>query len=293
MTALATVTVVSGRHRHLSRQHESLTCGTRTPDLVVVVAMGDPAVRGIVEKGPLRDVAVVLDVPVEGGALPLARARNMGADAAISRGADLLVFLDVDCLAARAMLERYDAAGEVRTARDLLCGPVAYLPPLRGGRTSYDEAALAASRPHPARPAPQPGRNQRAGDLRLFWSLSFALRSECWNTIGGFDECYVGYGAEDTDFAQRAGRAHVGMWWIGGAIAYHQWHPVSDPPVEHLDDIVRNANLFEQRWGWFPMEGWLDEFARRGLAARTASRWEVAGRPSVSRAAQAGRRRHT
>jgi hypothetical protein len=40
------------------------------------------------------------------------------------------------------------------------------------------------------------------------------------------------------------------MRWIGGAHAFHQFHPVSDPPVQHLYDIVRNAEIFHQRWGW-------------------------------------------
>ena len=53
--------------------------------------------------------------------------------------------------------------------------------------------------------------------------------------------------------------------WVGGANAFHQYHPVSRPPVEHLVDIVRNATLYHQRWGQWPMAGWLEEFARRGL----------------------------
>jgi hypothetical protein len=36
--------------------------------------------------------------------------------------------------------------------------------------------------------------------------------------------------------------------------------------VEHLADIVENANRFRRRWGWFPMEGWLAAFEARGLA---------------------------
>jgi hypothetical protein len=63
------------------------------------------------------------------------------------------------------------------------------------------------------------------------------------------------------------------MRWVGGADAFHQYHPVSDPPIEHLDDIVRNAAIFHQRWGWWPMQGWLREFEARGLIRRDASRW--------------------
>jgi len=60
------------------------------------------------------------------------------------------------------------------------------------------------------------------------------------------------------------------MYWTGGADAYHQHHASSDPPVQYLAAIVRNANLFHDRWGWFPMGGWLAEFAGRGLAHEQA-----------------------
>ena len=33
--------------------------------------------------------------------------------------------------------------------------------------------------------------------------------------------------------------------------------------MHHLASIVRNANVFHDRWGWFPMEGWLAEFEAR------------------------------
>jgi GT2 family glycosyltransferase len=273
VTGLAVIVAVSGRHSHLRRQQASLAAGTRLPDEVVIAAMGDPDLAEIVASGPLGDRSVVVEVPVPAMGLPLARARNAGASAALARDASHLVFLDVDCLAAPGLLATYaEATLSVRGSK-LLCGPVAYLPPLPRDAPTYTEVDLARVDPHPARPAPPPGTIIEATDPRLFWSLSFATDPATWDRIGGFDEDYVGYGAEDTDFGQRAMSAGVRMWWVGGARAYHQWHPVSDPPVEHLHDIVRNANHFHARWGWFPMEGWLAEFERRGLARMTPRGW--------------------
>ena len=40
---------------------------------------------------------------------------------------------------------------------------------------------------------------------------------------------------------------------------------------EHLDDILRNAAVFQQKWGWWPMEGWLQGFAALGLIGRDAA----------------------
>lgn len=277
---VATVTVVRGRHEHLRRQHLELALGTRIPEHVVVVAMGDEQVAAVVQDGPLRGRAEVLELDA-GTPLPLAAARNAGAELAFARGADIVVFLDVDCIPTRDLLDSYVGAWSRTSATSLrlLNGPVAYLdPPGPGGYTDVD---LRRARPHPARPAPDPGSLLRTDDHTLFWSLSFAVDLATWSAIGGFDESYTGYGGEDTDFAQRAREVGAAMWWVGGARAHHQWHPVSDPPVEHLQDVVRNTNLFHDRWGWFPMEGWLEAFAERGLAHhdRRTDRWRTGPAP--------------
>lgn len=258
----AVITIASGRHEHLRRQRAGLAAGDRRPDRHVVVAMGDPFLAGVVGEP-------VIEVPVS-GALPLAGARNVGASHALASGAELLVFLDVDCIPGRRLLARYE---EVATDGALLCGPVTYLPPA----SDYPLGELPGlTDPHPGRPAPAVGECRRGGDHTLFWSLSFATTAATWRAVGGFDEEYTGYGGEDTDYGQRARAAGVDLWWIGGAHAYHQHHPVETPPVTHLDDIVANATLFRRRWGWWPMTGWLDAFAADGLVRHdpVADRWE-------------------
>ena len=57
------------------------------------------------------------------------RPANIGALAALNEGAELLAFLDVDCIPGRSLLGRYYEAGVDLEHRDaLLCGPVTYLP---------------------------------------------------------------------------------------------------------------------------------------------------------------------
>ena len=94
-----------------------------------------------------------------------------------------------------------------------------------------------------------------------------------WNRIGGFHPGYEGYGAEDTDLGWTARARSVEMRWIGGADAYHQWHPVSSPPWQHLDDILRNGAAFHERWGEWPMGGWLEAFAAAGAIERRGDGW--------------------
>ncbi|MFH9241686.1 glycosyltransferase family 2 protein [Streptomyces anulatus] len=262
----AVITLAAGRHRHLTLQHLGLAAGSHIPDQYVVVAMDDPEVSVVV--GGREPVATVVDCPATNGNLPLARARNLGAARAVDGGAELLVFLDVDCVPGEQLLERYRiAALDPGHRRSLLCGTVSYLPP--PGPYGYRLSELGElAEPHPGRPVPAPGELRRSEDHALFWSLSFAVTAETWHAVGGFCEEYEGYGGEDTDYGQRAHAAGVPLTWVGGAPAFHQHHPVSDPPVTHLHDILRNAETFHRRWGWWPMTDWLDAFAERGLAHR-------------------------
>jgi hypothetical protein len=262
---VAVVTVVSGRHDHLRSQRRGLTESTVDP-VHVVVAMDDPGVREVAAESGVP--TVVVDCPRDpDGRLPLARARNLGADTATAAGCGLLVFLDVDCIPGPDMLRRYvDAAGA--RPEEIHCGPVTYLPPgVPGEDWPHDWADHTA--PHPARPAPPAGELRAMDDPDLFWSLSFAVRSAVFGQIGGFCTDYAGYGCEDTDFAATATRRGVGMCWVGGADAYHRHHPVSRPPREHLGDIVANSAVFHRRWGRWPMEGWLSVFEAEGLLQRS------------------------
>ena len=263
----AVITIVAGRHDHLLRQRAALDGSAHH----VVVAMGEREAEHC--RRLVGDTSDVIAVETQPQGLPLARARNAGARRALDAGAELLVFLDVDCIPGAALLERYAAAAASSTPA-LLCGPVAYLPPAPPG--GYPAAGLhALATPHPARPVPPEDEVQRGGDHALFWTLSFAVTATTWRRVGGFCEDYVGYGGEDTDFGQLAKRAGVDLWWVGGAWAYHQHHATETPPVRHLADILRNAALFHRRWGWWPMSGWLAAFAERGLARHdpATDRW--------------------
>ncbi|WP_104102405.1 glycosyltransferase family 2 protein [Arthrobacter sp. 08Y14] len=257
------ITLVHGRHAHLAAQQQALLRSSQLPDDYVLVAMDDPEIAASFPDPRLP--GTVVELPRTDTALPLAKARNAGARAALQRGADLLLFLDVDCLPGTDLVAGYAAAAKDDTvAGRLLCGPVTYLEPPGPEGYCLDRLHDLDS-PHPARPAPQPDEIIPEDNPDLFWSLSFAVTAATWDRIGGFCEDYTGYGGEDTDFARLAGRAGAGLAWVGAARAYHQFHPTQDPPVQHLADIVRNANLFHARWGAWPMGGWLQGFRELGL----------------------------
>lgn len=262
-TRVAVITPASAnRLDHLHRQRRFLR-DVRTPDIEVVriEAWLD------VDEAPAPPAVSTVHVPPGRDGMRVGAARNAAARLAMTHDVDLLVFLDVDCLPGPALLERYVAAARSHPD-DLLCGPVTYLESVQRPSTAQDLDAM--THPHPVRPLPLDGTVVTASDdeFDLFWSLSFAVGRAVWDAVGGFDERYVGYGGEDTDFAHRAARAGAGLAWVGAARAFHQHHPVSSPPVEHVDDIVRNAGIFHDTWGRWPMGGWLDAFEERGLVGR-------------------------
>jgi hypothetical protein len=260
MSRVAVVTTVHGRLRHLAGMRAGLARQGADCEHVVV-RMGGPEPWAACGPGPR---VVPVDVPLPGGPdegrLPLARARNAGA---ATTDADLLVFLDVDCVPSAGLVRRYAEASSVQEG--LLAGPVGYLPPGVDASIASEPDLAALGRPHPARPVPGPVQLLPENRYELFWSLSFAVRRDELRDLGGFCEDYVGYGAEDTDLAYAARAAGVPMTWVGGAVAWHQHHEVEDPPLRHLRDIVRNATVFHDRWGSWPMVGWLQAFADEGL----------------------------
>lgn len=262
----AIVTLARGRARHLERQALAVATMTTAPDDYVVVSLdADP---------PDVPRARVVHLPVaDGEPLPLARARNAGIEAA---DADFVVCLDVDCLPEPQLLAAYRAAEDRHPGR-LLAGPVGRLKPFDADAPTPRQlaASRAAAREGP-RPVPRDGTTRHESRYELFWSLSFGLTQETHARIGGFDEAYVGYGGEDTDYAFRARKAGVGLAWVGGAWAHHQHHEVSSPPVEHLEDIVANARRFHERWDVWPMEGWLRAFAEERLIT-----WDPPSAPAI------------
>ena len=250
------------RASHLTHQVNLAPEGT---DHITVALAGHTVLRKAVPKSHV----ISMDSGEQARHPNLARARNRGAAEAISRGNDIIVFLDADCVAGGDLVPLYMKALAERPDA-LVAGPVTYM--------KEGELRTVRPDPHPARPNPPAGEIVPADNYDLFWSLSFACTAETWTRIiesfGGFDEAYSGYGGEDTDFAWNLREHGIDLLWVGGAHAFHQWHPVSSPPWEHLDDILRNAAVFHSKWGTWPMEGWLRAFEEAGAIALIDGTWQ-------------------
>ncbi|MFC3689866.1 glycosyltransferase family 2 protein [Aquipuribacter hungaricus] len=251
------VTIVRGRLDHLARQGWGLAAQD-DPDLSwVVVRMGGPDPRPALQGPHPEPVVVDLEV-AEGEPLPLAAARNAGIAAAT---AATVVLLDVDAVPGPTTVRRCADAAE--QTGGVVAGPVSYLP--AGVPATPDDlpAMPAAGTPHTARPVPADGELLAEDRWELLWTVSMAAPTALLRAVGGFDERYTGYGAEDTDMAMRLRASGAPLHWVGGAWAFHQHHEEVGRR-DRVPDIVRNASLFRSVWGWWPMAGWLQDLAADG-----------------------------
>lgn len=265
---MSVLTIVRNRAGHLAKLIEGLERSTLPPAELIVIDMGStPPVAVAGTLFPITTYRLAAEH------LPLAASRNLAARHAV---ADKLLFLDVDCIPMARLIEEMSNVLAEHAA--LICAEVLYLGP-DDARDSWDEEELKVrARSHPVRPFPSSG-VRREDNAGLFWSLAFGIQKSQFSALGGFDEAFTGYGAEDTDFGFRAREGGVPLIFMGGAGAFHQHHASEDPPLGHFDDIVRNAQLFRARWNFWPMEGWLRAFADRGLIDIRPDTLTVISRP--------------
>ncbi|MGD6979276.1 MULTISPECIES: glycosyltransferase family 2 protein [Citricoccus] len=257
-TTTSVLVITGGRNEHLARVITGLERATPRPDEVVVVFMNQP--DGVVPATDLPVVTSHVDAP---GTLPLAAARNRAARLA---GGEVLVFLDVDCIPSAAAVGTL--AETVRAhPGTLVMGTPRYLVPEwvqeAGAATGLpdDDRLRELSVSHPARAHLGEGPTD---DWHLVWTLVLAMGSADLDRLGGFDEAFSGYGAEDTDIAFRARDAGLALR-SSRATVFHQHHGVHRPPLHHFADILVNARRFRQVHGTWPMEGWLGQFRDLGL----------------------------
>ncbi len=278
---VSVITTCYGRNRHLYHLLSSLSQGSVRPDEVIIV--NDDADPKLLAQFPLNIVQIPtiadasLDSTVEQAEteFDIGRNRNSGAAHATH---DTLIFLDVDCIVAPTFIEQLNA--KRKTYPDaLLMGQPRYLTrPLTDAEGSQLQQGtlpkenldkLSVYNPYrynfeSALEAASEEAIEQTQDYGAFWSLCFAITRTQFEKIGGFDTHYVGYGAEDTDFAFMARTLDIDFYLTADVI-YHQQHTVYRPPLNHLPSIVINANQFYDKWQHWPMAGWLAEFADMGL----------------------------
>ncbi|WP_221393617.1 glycosyltransferase family 2 protein [Dyadobacter sp. NIV53] len=248
MPEFSIVTIVKGRRKQLANLLDSIKASTVLPSDIQVVCMDD--LDGIVTPVGLN---VNIHLIKEIHELPLAAARNMGIAAAKTGN---VIFIDVDCIVSPTLFANMLMALQ---PNNVITAYPMYLPVLPDTGNYDDLKHLAAT--HPARehiPAGQPVEHLQ------FWSLIFAIQKQTFEKMGGFDESFTGYGAEDTDFAMMFHKADVKLIFVRDYVL-HQHHDKYDPPVNHFHSIIENATRYRQKWDVLPMQRWLRAFEEMGL----------------------------
>lgn len=265
-SSASVLTLVRGRADRLRNLMAALARQSVRPRELVIAWMQPDRASDLPDPGcPVRHLHVA------GEPMPLAAARNRAAEAATG---ELLIFLDVDCIPSSTLVEAYRHSAT--QAAGLFLGEVLYLPPGLDSGTASDEPALARlGRTHPARPEIPSEGLRRERDSGQLWGLSFALPARSWRAVGGMDEAYLGYGGEETDLAARLDASGLPTFWIAGARAYHQHHPVHMPPLQHFEPILANATRFYRAHGRWCMTYWLDQFRAAGLIAWDADAYAI------------------
>jgi len=248
MPEFSIVTIIKERRKQLANLLESVKASTILPYDIQVVCMDDLDIFDIPEG--LNVSVHLMNGPHQ---LPLAAARNMGITATKTEN---VIFIDVDCLVSPTLFASLLMALQ---AENIIAAYPLYLPmvPDTGSYTKLEPQAV----PHPSReqiPIGQPV------DHLLFWSLIFAIKKETFKNIGGFDESFIGYGAEDTDFAMMFHKAGVEQIFVRDYVL-HQYHDKYDPPLNYFDSIIENASRYKQKWDVLPMQRWLKAFEEMGL----------------------------
>lgn len=243
-TDFSIVTIVKRRTQQLSNLISSLERSAIQPKEMVIVWMAPPSDESLLssEQFPIVHRFAASDE------LPIPKARNRGFDTCKT---DKFIYLDVDCICPENLLGdmvKALAVGKVVTAN---------LSQLEQKVDSIDERYLQSL------VAPNVTAAEKVPFINFDTNI-FGITRKDYERVGGFDLDYNGFGIGDLDFAARCSKA--GLYLLNtGRYVYKQFHAHYNPPVNHLCDIVANAEIFKQKWGAYPTCEMFSQFAELGL----------------------------
>lgn len=140
---------------------------------------------------------------------------NVGARAA--RG-DQLFFCDADLLVEPSAL---DTAARLCARHVLAVNPYDRLADL----DRLETERLLQGEEEPRFQREDASNRRRVGERLCFCGGAFLMRRSLHHTIGGFDERYLGWGAEDDAMSLRLARTTPHVATVEGRAALHLWHP--------------------------------------------------------------------
>ena len=246
------IAINDGRSVELNAMLRGISQGSTVPDEIVIVNLEDrPNIKD--DYGLNIKMFQLSEQDVEQNSYSCAR--NLGAQKATY---DNLHFLNAECIPELDYFEKMSFF--LSTCNGLVMGVPRYL----YNKVNFEfkvNDLYRVSKHHYKRPRVQGV--IRTKDVNLFWSLCFSVTRSNFEKLGGFDEKYCGYGAEDTDLATTC--LEMGMpLYLSEAITYHQLSGFFEPPVDKIEPILVNCNYYFSKWGKWPMNKQLKAFTQQG-----------------------------
>ena len=238
------VTIVKRRTQQLSNLVSSIERSQQCPKEMVIVWMTPPSDESLLSSEHFP----ILHRFAASETFPIAKARNRGFDTCTT---DKFIYLDADCICPDTLL---GAMASSLTAGKLVTANVNQLSHTVDDVTESLLKQLVTSQQGTAEKIP----------FIEFDTTIFGVTREDYDRVGGFDLDYCGYGLGDLDFAARCSQAELYLLNTGRYV-YKHFHAHYHPPVNHLCDIVTNAETFKQKWGTYPTCKVFAQFAELGL----------------------------
>jgi validoxylamine A glucosyltransferase len=169
----------------------------------------------------------------------VAAPRNTGAKAA---SAPLVVFLDAGTIASPGFLAAHVDAHRAFTGRaTVVVGRV-----LGYNNNAFSEKAEGLS--GDMRDSELDRFARTLGNIhlpwRLAWTVNLSVDATSFHSVGGFDERFTGWGAEDMELAYRLHREDAYFYWSDEAYALEHPHPRDMP--SNIASNIRNLKLFHE-----------------------------------------------
>lgn len=232
---IAVLTTAHDQHAQLLHQIGGIALNTVTPGLHVVVAMADKTLgKGRLPIASDRWETIVRTARTDARKpLPVGAARNLGAEAALEAGSEVLVFLEAAHIPGERLLEA--ASDRALSGRGdspvLWVGEVRRLPaPTGPGQPVHALERLASATTNPPLLSPDyegplPEDAYQGGGALVMTAADF-------RGTDGFPLGMADGAATDTAFARAVRAAGGSVMRFGGAPVYHQYSPDPHAPAE-------------------------------------------------------------
>ncbi|MCU7553799.1 galactosyltransferase-related protein [Alteromonas sp. ASW11-19] len=245
---VSVITLVKNRVPEFHRLVRQLEATRVKPRELIVVWMTSPSSHSLVQS----DHFAIKHKFTTTSALPIAQARNRGAQAS---EANNLVFTDVDCV---PHPELFSLLTEAPTRGVIQTTGFTEMTVMSRNACYSELSALAAK-----------GNNQHVTtpSRGTFNSALFSLNRQDFMQLGGFDEGFYGFGIGDIDFATRCAKRGMQIK-TRPVVTFKQYRHCRRCPLNHLLDIVANANRYREKWGYYPETAWLTAFMAQGFVSK-------------------------